>query len=110
MTSLGVGSVATSGVGSVATYCVGSAGGSRLAFLSKFLIRNNLLLKLLKTFSLTLNNNSKLFKKRNICIPSSKFFNSLTKLLCFILAFSIDKCPLYISIKKTAGSDYLLKL
>ena len=102
MSSLGVGSVATSGVGSVATSCVGSAGGSRLAFLSKFLIRNNLLLKLLRTFSLALNNNSKLFKKRNIFIPSSKFFNSLTKLLCFILAFSIDKCPLYIYLLKNS--------
>ena len=61
-----VGSVATSGVGS----CVGR--------LSKFLIGNNLLLKLIKTFSLALNNNPKLFKKdffSSDFIPLSKLFN-----------------------------------
>ena len=44
-----VGSVATSGV------------GSRVGILSNFYIGNNLLLKLLRTFSLALKNNSKLY-------------------------------------------------
>ena len=42
-------SIATSGVGSIATCDV----GSRVRILSKFLIGNNLLLKLLRTFSCT---------------------------------------------------------
>ena len=45
-----VGSVATSGV------------GSRVVILSKYFIGNNRLLKLLKTFSLALSNNPKLFR------------------------------------------------
>ena len=50
-----VGSVSTSGVDSVATFGVG--------ILYKFFIGNNLLLKLLRTFSLGVNNDPKLFKK-----------------------------------------------
>ena len=48
--------IATSG--SVA----GSGVGSRVAILSKYFIGNNLLLKVLRTFSLSLNNNPKLSK------------------------------------------------
>ena len=39
----------------------GSAAGSCVRIVSKFFIGNNLLLKLLRTFSLALNNNPKLF-------------------------------------------------
>ena len=72
MCSVGNGSVADFGVGSVATFGVGSAAGSaafsgvgpRAGILSKPLIANNLLLKLLRTFSPSLNDNPKLCKKR----------------------------------------------
>ena len=37
--------------------------GSRVGILSKFFIGNNLLLKLLRTFSLALSSNTKLFQK-----------------------------------------------
>ena len=47
-------------VGSVA----GSDVGSRVGILSKFFIGNNLLIKLLRAFSLALNNNPKLFFKK----------------------------------------------
>ena len=73
------GSFATSG--SVA----GSGVGSHVVVLFKYFIRNNLLLKLLATFSLALNNNPKLFKKdffSSIFVLFSKFFNMIAKLLC----------------------------
>ena len=57
-------SVATSGVDSITTFNV----GLRVGILSNFFIRNNLLSKLLRTFPLTLNNNTKLFFKK-------RFFN-----------------------------------
>ena len=79
-----VGSVATSGV------------GSRAGILSKFFIGNNLLLKLLRAFSLALNNIPKLFKKdffSKVFIPLSKFFNLLAKPVCLLSAFSIDNFP-----------------
>ena len=82
-------------VGFVATS--GSVAGSRVGILSQFFIRNNLLLKLLRTFSLALNNNPKLFKKyflSSAFVPLSKFFNPLAKLICLLSAPSIDKCPL----------------
>ena len=47
-------------VGSVASSGVGSRVGLRVGILSKFFIVNNLLLKLLRTFSLALNDNPKL--------------------------------------------------
>ena len=50
-------SVATSGFGSA----VGSVVGWLVGILSNFFIGNNLPLKLLRTFSLALNNNPKLF-------------------------------------------------
>ena len=60
-----VGSVATSDVGFVATSAVGSVAtsgvGSRVGILSEFFIGSDLLLKLLRTFSLALKNNPKLF-------------------------------------------------
>ena len=92
---------------------LGSAAGSRVGILSKFFYGNNLLLKLLRTFSLSLNNNPKFFKKYLFLshfISLSKFFDSLAKLFCFLSAFSIDKCPSCISLKKTKGSEYLLTL
>ena len=49
--------LAFSFVGSVATS--GSVVGSRVGILSEFFIGNNLLLKLLRTFSLALNKNPK---------------------------------------------------
>ena len=83
-----VGSVASSGsvAGSFANSgsVAGSGVGSHVEILSKYFIRNNLLLKLLRTFSLALSNNTKLFKKyffSNVFVPFSKFFNSLAKLL-----------------------------
>ena len=50
-------------IGFVATSdSVASSGvGTRVVILYKFLIENNMLLKLLRTFSLTLNKNHKLF-------------------------------------------------
>ena len=67
MCFVGVASVADFGAGSVATSdsVAGSVHGSRDGILSKFFIGKNLLLKLLRTFSLALNNKSKLFKKRH---------------------------------------------
>ena len=63
----------------------GSGTGSRVGILSKFFIGNNLLLKLVRTFSLALNNNPKLFKKDflpSAFVPFSEFFNLIAKLLC----------------------------
>ena len=48
-------------IGSVTSSGVGSRVGSRVQILSKFLIANNLVLNLLRTSSLALNNNPKLF-------------------------------------------------
>ena len=66
-----VGSVATSG--SVA----GSGVGSRVGVLFKFFSGNNLLLNLLRTFSLALNDNPKLFKKYFFQVFLYLFQNSL---------------------------------
>ena len=52
-----------SGVGSGAGWNADSNVGSRVAVLSKFLVVNNLLLKLLRTFTLAPNYNPKSFKK-----------------------------------------------
>ena len=70
-----VGFVATSG--SVTGTCVGIS--------SKFLVGNKLLLKLLRTISLAVNNIPKLFRKTfsKYFIPLSIFLNSLAKLTCF---------------------------
>ena len=56
---VGVGSGSAFGVGSAAV----SGVGLRVGYLSKFFMGNNLLLKLLRTFSLGLNDNPMLFKK-----------------------------------------------
>ena len=58
-----VGYVATFGVGSVAGSAALSGAGSRAKVSFEFFIGNNLLLKLLRTFFLALNNNPKLFKR-----------------------------------------------
>ena len=55
--------VATSGSLAAPGSVAGPGVGSRLGISSIFFIGNNLLLKLLRTFSLVLNNNPKLFKK-----------------------------------------------
>ena len=69
------------GVGSVTGFGVGSAAGScirsHVGILSKFFIGNNLLLKLLRTFSLALNNNPKLFKITFVQVFLSLFHNTL---------------------------------
>ena len=61
MAAFGVGTVGTFGVASAATFGVGSAACSGVCslvgILSKFGIRNNLLLKLSRLFSLALNKN-----------------------------------------------------
>ena len=83
-------------------FSLGVCSGACSGACSRSFIGNNLILKLLRTFSLTLNNNPRLFKKdflSSIFVPLSKFFNSLVKLLCLLLAPSIDKCPSYISLK-----------
>ena len=75
------GSVATSR--SVASSGVQSRGG----ILSNFFNGNNLFLQLLITLSLGLYNNPKLFEKEffsSAFLPTSKFFNSLAKLLCLL--------------------------
>ena len=96
-------------VGSVASSTVGSHVGS----FSAFFTGNNLLLKLLITFSLALKNNLVLFKKNSFSIDFlslSKFFNSAAKLLCSSSASVNDKYPSCISLKKTIGKEYSLKL
>ena len=55
--------VATFGAGSVAGSAALSGAGSRAKVSFEFFIGNNLLLKLLRTFFLALNNNTKLFKR-----------------------------------------------
>ena len=72
------GSFATSG------YVSGSGVGSCVGISSTFFIGSNVLLKLLRSFSLSTNDNPKLFKKdfSGVFVPFSKFFNSMTKLLC----------------------------
>ena len=94
---------ATSSFVTVSCSGVGSGVGSRVTSLSKLFIENILLLKLLRTFSLALYNNPKLFKKyffKSVFIPLSKLFNPLTKLLCLLSIFSIDKCRSSVSLKK----------
>ena len=76
------GSVAGSvaGSGSDAGSLAGSGLSSRVEILSKSFIGNNLLLKLLRTFSFAINDNPKLFEKvfySNAFIALSKFFNLL---------------------------------
>ena len=96
-----VDSIATSG--SAAGSATGSGVGSRVGILSKFFIGNNLLLKLLRTFSLALNNNPKISRKdffSSVFVSFSKFFNSIAKLFCLRSAFSNDKYPSCISLKK----------
>ena len=86
-----VGSVAASGV------------GSRVGILTKVFIENNLLLIVLRTFTLALNNNLKLFEKTlfQLCfLPLSKFFNLAAKLYCSSSASFNNKCPTCISLKK----------
>ena len=96
----------------------GSVAGPGVGMLSKYFVGNNLRLKLLRTFSLALNNNPTLFKKyffSSAFISLSKFFNSLAKLLCLLSSFSKITLPIisflysYIS-EKTIGSKYLLEL
>ena len=82
-------------------YLVGSAAGSgfglRVGIFSKFFIGNNLLLKLLRTLSLALNNNPKLFKKNSFSIAffllSSKLFTLAAKLLYSSSTSFNNKCP-----------------
>ena len=40
----------------------------------------------------------------------SKFFNLVAKLICSSSVSSNDKCPSSISLKKTVGKEYSLKL
>ena len=57
--------------------------------------------------SLALNDNPNLFKKdflSSVFVPFSKFFDSLTKLIWLLSAFSDDKYPLCISFKKAIGN------
>ena len=74
--------------------------GSRVGILSKFFIGKYLLLKLLRTFSLAVNNNHKLFRKTlffNCFLPLSKFFILAAKLLCASSAFlTINVLHLYL--------------
>ena len=88
MCSVGVSSVAGFGVSFVATFVVASAacsttfsgGGSLVEVLSNFFIGINLLSKLSRTFSVALNNNPELFKKKffsNVYALFSKFLNSI---------------------------------
>ena len=79
--------------------------GSRVGIFYKDFIRNNLLLKLLRTFSLALNNNPKLFKKDFFQVFLYPYQN-----FCLLSAFSIDKCPSCMSLKETTDSEYLLNL
>ena len=97
------GSVAFLGVGSVAS----SSYSSRAGVLPKFLIGNNMLLNLLKIFSLALKN-KRFFSI--VFIPLSKFYNSMAKLLCLLSASSNDKYPSCISLKNTIGNEYLQKV
>ena len=97
-------------VGSVATSDV----DSRVGILSKFFIGNNLLLKVLRTFSLALNNSSKLFQKIIFIINFKLFLFSFSK--AFILAAkllwssSASFNALHVYFFKKIGKEYLLKL
>ena len=105
--------VGVASVGSVATSGVGSAAGSGVGILSKFFLGNNLLLKLLRTFSLVLNNNLSYLKKtffQMFLYLFQIFFNSIVKLFCLKSAFSNDKYPSSIYLKKTVCSEYFPKL
>ena len=78
-----MGSFATSGVVSIDNSGVGSC----VEILSKLFIENNLLLKLLRTFSLAFKNNPKLFTKTifsNFFHYFIKILNSVGKLLCLL--------------------------
>ena len=70
--------------------------------LSKLFIGNNLLLKLLRAFSIVLKNNRKLFKRDffNFSHTFIKFFNSLSKLLYLLSGSSNDKYPSCITLRK----------
>ena len=88
MCLVGVAPVATFGVGSAASAAPFSGLCSDIVnvILSKFFIENNLLLKLWRTFSITLNNdNPKSFKKgflSKVFVLFPKLSNSIAKLLC----------------------------
>ena len=92
-------------VGSVATSDV----GSRVGILSKFFIGNNLLLKVLRTFSIALNNSSKFFQKIifSCFLSFSKVFVLAAKLLW---SSSASFNALHVYFLKKIGKEYLLKL
>ena len=77
--------------------------GSHVEILSNCFIGNDLLLKLLKTIFLELNNNPKLSLKNcfsTVFQPLSKFFVLAAILFCLSSASFNDKCPACISLKK----------
>ena len=92
MCLVGVASLVGLGVCSAAGSVAGSGVGSRVGLLSKFPIRNSLLLKLLRTFSLELNNNPSYLK--NI-FPSAfyLFQNSLILYFAYDQHFLITNVP-----------------
>ena len=89
------------GVDSGAGWNANSNIGSRIGILSEFFIGNNLLLKLLRTFS---KNQSYVFEKKIffeiLFISLSKFFNWVANYLCLLSASFNDKYPSCISLKK----------
>ena len=82
--------------GSFASCGVVSRVSSSVEILSKFFIGNSLLLKLLGTFSLAVNNNCFSI----VFLLLSKLFILAAKLLCSSSASFNDKFPLCISLKK----------
>ena len=100
-------------VGSFASSAVGSGVGFHLRVLSNFFLQNSLLLNLLRTFSLELNNNPKLFFKKpffQLFLPLSKFFILAAKLLSSSSTSSNDRYLSCIFLQKTTGKEYSLKL
>ena len=74
---------------------------------------NILFLELLRIISLALRENAAVFKEDLFStgiLPLPKFFNSLAIYICFSTAYFINKFSFGISLKKTIGKEYLLKL
>ena len=104
-----VASVVGFGISSVVTSGVVSATGWRVGISSKLFIGNNLFSKLIRAFSLALNNNRKLSKKdffSIVFVPFSKLFNSLAKLPRLRSAFLNNIYPSCAFLKKAIRSEY----
>ena len=81
----------------------GSGVGSRVGVLSNIFTGKNLLLNILRTFSLALNNKPEFFLKnlfQSFFLPLSKFFVLAVKLLCSPSIYFNYKYASFISLMK----------